>query len=49
MTGSGILYSGGQFAVLHRLALEPGRLWKRYMIFTPVLIVQALAERSGLL
>ncbi len=34
---------------LHRLSLEPKRLWKRYIVFTPVLIAQALAERSGLL
>jgi alpha-1,3-mannosyltransferase len=33
---------------LHRLALEPKRLWKRYILFTPVLIAQALAEKSGL-
>ena len=30
---------------LHRLLLEPRRLWKRYIVFTPVLIVQALLER----
>jgi UDP-N-acetyl-D-mannosaminuronic acid transferase (WecB/TagA/CpsF family) len=34
---------------LYRLLLEPGRLWKRYMLFTPLLIAQALAERAGVL
>lgn len=34
---------------LYRMALEPRRLWKRYMVFTPALILQALGERSGLL
>ncbi len=33
---------------LYRLSLEPNRLWKRYMVFTPAIIIQALAERSGL-
>ena len=33
---------------LYRLSLEPKRLWKRYMVFTPALILQALAEKSGL-
>jgi alpha-1,3-mannosyltransferase len=33
---------------LYRLSLEPNRLWKRYMVFTPALIMQALAEKSGL-
>ncbi len=33
---------------LYRLSLEPKRLWKRYMVFTPAIIMQALAERSGL-
>jgi len=32
---------------LYRLALEPKRLWKRYIVFTPVLILQAIAEKSG--
>ncbi len=32
---------------LYRLSLEPKRLWKRYMVFTPALIMQALAEKSG--
>lgn len=31
---------------LHRLALEPRRMWKRYMWFTPKLIFNALTERS---
>lgn len=30
---------------LYRLALEPRRLWKRYMVFTPALIGQAVMER----
>jgi alpha-1,3-mannosyltransferase len=30
---------------LHRLALEPRRLWKRYIVFTPALILQAVLER----
>jgi alpha-1,3-mannosyltransferase len=34
---------------LYRLLLEPGRLWKRYMLFTPLLIAHTLAERVGLL
>jgi len=34
---------------LYRMVLEPRRLWKRYVLFTPGLIVQALAERSGLI
>ena len=34
---------------LYRLVLEPGRLWKRYMVFTPLLIAHTLAERAGLL
>jgi alpha-1,3-mannosyltransferase len=33
---------------LYRLSLEPKRLWKRYMVFTPAIIMQALAEKSGL-
>lgn len=33
---------------LYRLSLEPKRLWKRYMVFTPAIIMQALAERSRL-
>ena len=33
---------------LYRMALEPKRLWKRYMVFTPVLILQAIGEKSGL-
>jgi alpha-1,3-mannosyltransferase len=32
---------------LYRLSLEPKRLWKRYMVFTPAIIMQALAEKSG--
>ena len=34
---------------LYRLSLEPKRLWKRYIVITPALIVQALGEKSGLL
>jgi len=30
---------------LHRLLLEPRRLWKRYIVFTPALILQAVLER----
>ena len=30
---------------LYRMLLEPGRLWKRYVVFTPLLIVRALGER----
>jgi len=30
---------------VHRLAHEPGRLWKRYLLFTPLLILEALSER----
>jgi alpha-1,3-mannosyltransferase len=30
---------------LYRLLMEPRRLWKRYMVFTPLLIAHALAER----
>jgi alpha-1,3-mannosyltransferase len=34
---------------LYRLSLEPKRLWKRYIVITPALIMQALGEKSGLL
>lgn len=33
---------------MHRLVLEPKRLWRRYIVYTPVLLVQALIERSRL-
>ena len=33
---------------LYRISLEPKRLWKRYIVYTPVLILRALAERCGL-
>jgi alpha-1,3-mannosyltransferase len=32
---------------LHRLVLEPKRLWKRYVVYTPLLILQALAEKRS--
>jgi exopolysaccharide biosynthesis WecB/TagA/CpsF family protein len=38
----------GKLEWLYRLSLEPKRLWKRYMVFTPALIMQALAEKSRL-
>jgi hypothetical protein len=31
---------------LHRLALEPRRLWKRYVLFTPLLLLRAVTERG---
>jgi alpha-1,3-mannosyltransferase len=34
---------------LFRMAHEPRRLWKRYMIFTPTLILLELAEKTGFL
>ena len=34
---------------LYRLSREPKRLWKRYMVFTPLLIGHALAEKVRLL
>jgi alpha-1,3-mannosyltransferase len=34
---------------LYRMALEPGRLWKRYVVFTPLLIARALGERVRVL
>jgi exopolysaccharide biosynthesis WecB/TagA/CpsF family protein len=30
---------------LHRVALEPRRLWKRYFLFTPALVLRAATER----
>lgn len=32
---------------LFRLAKEPRRLWKRYIVYTPVIMVRAVKERSG--
>jgi alpha-1,3-mannosyltransferase len=34
---------------LFRMAHEPRRLWKRYVIFTPTLIILELAEKTGFL
>jgi len=31
---------------LYRMLREPGRLWQRYVVFTPLLIAQALVERA---
>jgi len=33
---------------LHRLAMEPARLWKRYLIGNPVFLWRVLGQRSGL-
>jgi alpha-1,3-mannosyltransferase len=34
---------------LYRMLLEPGRLWKRYVVFTPLLIARAVGERVRVL
>jgi len=31
---------------MHRLALEPRRLWRRYVIFTPLVLLSAVTERA---
>ncbi len=33
---------------LHRLGTEPGRLWKRYLIHSPLFVLRTLAQLTGL-
>lgn len=32
---------------LYRLGLEPARMWRRYIVYTPAIILAAIAERFG--
>lgn len=34
---------------LHRLASEPGRLWRRYLLLAPKFVAMSLAETAGLM